>query len=115
MTAIFAYVQNDIAFIAADTCRTDKVVPFVAHKVHRWSEHILIAQTGPSRSLTRLIFEMMIVRDNGAELAKRDGLERVFSKFYKKCCVEAAGTLVVACAADGNSPAEIFTLDSKHE
>jgi 20S proteasome alpha/beta subunit len=62
MTAIFAYAEDDTAFIGADTRRAVLELSSVVTKIHRWSEHILLAQTGAGKPMTELIYAMMVTR-----------------------------------------------------
>jgi hypothetical protein len=43
VTAIFAYADSDIAFIASDTKREQFGFQTVANKTVRWSENIVIS------------------------------------------------------------------------
>jgi hypothetical protein len=121
MTAIFAYTEDEIAFIAADTRRATAagLMSAVAAKVHRWSEYILLAQTGAGTHMTRLVQEMMLLRDKHSDRENLEGLTATFKALREKHYAEAtkqskytvAGTLLAACAADGISPAQIVTFD----
>lgn len=83
MTAIFSYVKDDIAFIAADTRRGILGLTGVATKVHhRWSEHILLAQTGAGAPMTELPCEMTVWRDRNPGLVTLQGLAGVFARLH---------------------------------
>lgn len=119
MTAIFAYCDRATAFIAADTKRVDKTFASVARKAFRWSEAIVFAQTGTGKYLGELGGQMMAARDQHAQLDLRENLIGLFRRFRKdqhdRAVADigpqkALGRLVVACAAEGASPPEIFTL-----
>lgn len=124
MTAIFAYVKDDIAFIGADSYRTTpQGWSFVVTKVHRWSEHILIAQAGYGVPMTKLIYDMMIARDHDyGQYSTLAGLTALFKCLHKQHfnassnsqstqALSVQGTLVVANTCDGKTPAQIQSLD----
>lgn len=121
MTAIFAYVSDDVAFLAADTKRAVPLLPLstMAMKVHQWSEHVLIAQTGAGEAVSELIATMILWRDRNPELISFSGLVQLFDKlrpcFFKRAVkrskITVAGTIVVACAAHDRCPAQVATFD----
>ncbi len=109
MTAIFAYAKDDISFIAADSRRgilpTTEVL-----KVHQWSEHILIAQTGDGPAMTKLIHKMLEIRDNCAD--QTTDLPTLTSIFkIKTLGKNICGKFVVAVASHGQDKAQIQTFD----
>lgn len=62
MTAIFAFADHGVAFVAADTRRTPAGKPnhhFTAPKFYRWSDEVLLAQSGEAHALTLLILKML--------------------------------------------------------
>lgn len=62
MTAIFAYVTADIAFIAGDTLRVDPsglLPPMTICKIHYWSESVIFGQAG-SQHQSSMISEMKL-------------------------------------------------------
>lgn len=119
MTAIYAYVCDDLAFISADTRRAIWELSSVVTKVHRWSEHILLAQTGSGVPLSELLCEMTVWRDRNPTLIPFSGLAQVISKLAPQrhaaakaqSPISVNGTIVAACASDGASPAQIVTFD----
>jgi hypothetical protein len=119
MTAIYAYVEDDTAFIGVDTRRAIGLLSSVVTKVHRWSEHILLAQTGAGKAVTELIYAMMVTRDNNPAFVSFADLSKIFDLHQKKMYqaaqanskVTIVGTLVAACASDATAPAQIATFD----
>jgi hypothetical protein len=62
MTAVFAFADRGVAFVAADTRRTPSGKPnhhFTATKFYRWSDEVLLVQSGEAHALTRLILQML--------------------------------------------------------
>jgi hypothetical protein len=119
MTAIFTFVNNGVAFVGADTRRAIGALSSVVTKVHRWSDRILLAQTGAGAPLTELITEMTVWRDRNPGLASFSGLKQVFDRLrpvhYAKAItaskVTVIGTIVVVCGGEAASPAQIVTFD----
>jgi len=120
MTAIFTYVEDDTAFICADARRAIHVLSSIATKVHhRWSEYILLAQTGAGEPMTELLCEMTVWRDRQPGLVTFQGLVDVFNHLRPKHYAAATnrlkiavnGIVVAACASDGQTPAQIVTFD----
>jgi hypothetical protein len=59
MTAIFAFVSADVAFVAGDSLRSYAIWGAArAHKVHIWSDRIVIGQCGDGKFLSELIEEV---------------------------------------------------------
>ena len=94
----------------------------MVEKVHRWSETVLLAQTGAGRPMTRLIQKMMFNRDHDyPKNSTGEGLKSLYSSLRPLLYNEELrtsrsrsalnGTFVVVVASDGIAPAEIFTLD----
>lgn len=124
MTAIFVYADSDVVFIASDTKREAFCFPTVACKTTRWSENILISQTGFGEGLQRLVGEMLSWQHRDPVLLTGGGVVRAFKQLAAgRLAAEAAnmkhafnaknvgGTLVVAEAPHGGAPGAIFTLD----
>jgi hypothetical protein len=78
LTAIFAFVEDGTAFIAADTKRAMTGFVSAAKKIHYWSDHILIAQTGIAKPLACLISEMILWRDRQPSFRTFDGLVELY-------------------------------------
>ena len=126
MTAIFAYVKDTTAFVAADTCRADPLgffLPKIVNKVYFWSDHIVIAQTGAGRPLEQL---MKMMNDTKLKTGDQSvtGLVNAFAQNRAACLtssqnvskigqssVPVRGTLIAACARDDLNQAQIVTFD----
>jgi hypothetical protein len=124
VTAIFAYADSDIAFIASDTKREQLGFQTVANKTIRWSENIVISQTGFGEGLQRLIGEMMSWQHRDPSMLTSAGVAHAFRQVaatrrteeigrlqHKNLAGAVAGTLVVIEAPRDGRPGVIFTLD----
>lgn len=124
MTAIFAYADSDVAFVASDTKRQVLGYPTVACKTIRWSENIIISQTGFGEGLQRLVGEMMAWQHRNPVMLTGKGVVHAFNQLaagrlateigmlkYAANTKNVSGTLVVAEAPRGGAPGTIFTLD----
>lgn len=119
MTAIFTFVSDDVAFVGVDTRRAIGALSSVVTKVHRWSDKILLAQTGAGAPLSELISEMAVWRDRNPGLVSFSGLTQIFNRLraqhYDRAVgqskVVVLGTVVAVCAAGLGSPAQIVTFD----
>lgn len=117
MTAIFAYVEDGIAFVASDTCRMAIGIPLPATKIHAWSDNVLIAQAGEARFLTKALVEL---RSHAGALGDSDNhFINNFNAIRERYWLEAvgyyeekrlpapSGTLLVASAV----PSQITIVD----
>lgn len=122
MTAIFAFVENGTAFVAADTRRAAPGLQSVATKVYYWSEHILIAQTGVAKPLDGLVNEMILWRDRKSQFREFAGLVELYKHRRPDHQAKAAaalgvsvgmvcGSIIVAVAENLTDTATIATLD----
>ena len=124
MTAIFAYADSDIAFVASDTKREQFGFQTVADKTIRWSENIVISQTGFGEGLQRLTGEMMSWRHRHPSMLTGAGIAHAFCQLaatrrteeiarlqHKSLAGAVAGALVVIEAPRDGRPGVIFTLD----
>lgn len=124
MTAIFTYVGDDVAFVASDTKRDVYGYATVAPKAVRWSENIVISQTGFGEGLQRLIGELMSWQHRDPKMLTSAGIEHAFGQVaderlqaeidrlkHQEHAGKVAGMLIVTEAARSGSPARIVTLD----
>jgi hypothetical protein len=124
MTAIFVYADSDIAFVASDTKREVCGFTTVACKTMRWSENILISQTGFGEGLQRLVGEMLAWQHRHPMMLTGAGVEHAFKQLaagrlkaevamlkHSYNAKNIGGSLVVAEAPRGGSPGAILTLD----
>lgn len=124
MTALFVFVEGPVAFIASDTKRggTYGFPPTLATKTRRWSERVLIGQTGDGEGLDRLVGEMASWQHRDPQFSTANGVELAFDKSSKfrleyeryqrmQFAKSIGGTLVVAEAEYGPHPASIRTID----
>lgn len=124
MTAIFTYVGGDIAFVASDTKRDVYGYATVALKAVRWSENIVISQTGFGEGLQRLIGELMSWQHRHPMMLTSAGIAHAFGQVAdqrlqaeidrltrKADAHKVDGTLIVTEAARGGNAAQIMTLD----
>lgn len=122
MTAIFAFAERDVTFVASDTKRGLSVGgSFTARKTQVWDERTLIAQTGFGEGLQRLVGEMLarqhvhpsFVQPGGAaasfEIVRAFRLE--YERHHAKTASAVGGTLVVVEGGYLTTPASITTLD----
>lgn len=128
MTAIFVYADSDVAFVASDTKREVCGYPTVACKTTRWSENILISQTGFGEGLQRLVGEMLSWQHRAPVMLTGEGVTRAFKQLAaKRLAAEGAlmkhpsnaskidGTLIVVEAPRGGGPGAILTLEWRSE
>ena len=130
MTAIFVYADNTIAFAAADTMR---VIPgfaaVSAEKIHRWGDHVVLAQAGDGNFLSKLVFELQLKKPmiDAAYPALPDdqrliqAFRNMQPSYYSNACqavsklasgsAHISGTLLVGSSADAHGPARIHSLD----
>lgn len=123
MTAIFAYADGDVAFVAGDAARTYPVFGRLnAIKVHRWSDTVLLAQAGDGVFLTRLLLRMRerapAIRHHHASLASDQQFIQAFQSMrpnYVSGSIRAGGRgggiVLIAAAADAFGPARINSVD----
>ncbi|MGC1457657.1 MAG: hypothetical protein WA825_05220 [Steroidobacteraceae bacterium] len=123
MTAIFVYADSDIAFVASDTKREQLGYQTVANKTVRWSENIVISQTGFGEGLQRLTGEMMSWQHRDPRMLTGAGIAHAFrqvaatrrtdeiGRLQHGIAGAVAGTLVVVEAPRDGTPGVIFTLD----
>jgi hypothetical protein len=124
MTAIFAYADSEVAFVASDTKRETLGYPTVACKTTRWSENIIISQTGFGEGLQRLVGEMLAWQHRHPTMLTGAGVVHAFNQLaanrlaaeigmlkHPANAPTVSGTLVVIEAPRGGLPGTIFTLD----
>lgn len=121
MTALFAYADNEVAFIASDTCRAQGIMQFVAAKTSQWSDVVLIAQTGFGEGLQRLSGEMKARQHLRPEWRGLQGVEDLFTKHrayrleferhHNKTPNTINGTLLAVQAGTFRGPPRIATYD----
>jgi len=124
MTAIFAYANSEVAFVASDTKRETSGYQTVACKTTRWSENIIISQTGYGEGLQRLVGEMLAWQHRNPKMLTGAGVMHVFKQLaanrltaeidmlkHPANAPTVSGTLVVVEAQRGGLPGTIFTLD----
>ncbi len=123
MTAIYAYANEQFAFVAGDTLRVDRNnMHQTVSKVHHWSDSVLIAQAGEAQFLSDLILKL--VRLMGFFPPTYEGFIEAFRQVNSAtwCAAEESyekkgagpvpeGTLLVAAAANGPTPARIHRVD----
>jgi hypothetical protein len=119
MTAIFAYAAKNIAFVAGDTCRTSKAnLQYEACKMYPWSEHVLLAQAGEAEFLTDLICRL-IARVSPLASTKFGfitNFQQIHDRFWRRAQKRyggnsPAGTVLIASASIGGTPATIDKID----
>ena len=128
MTAIFAYADSEIAFVASDTKRALLGFETTASKSIRWSESIIVAQTGFGEGLQRLTGEMMSWQHRNPMMLTGAGVAHAFHQtararrtaelaMLRKGSPASAvgGTLVVVEAPRIGTSGSIFTLDWQAE
>lgn len=122
MTALFAFADQDTAFIAGDSLRADPLglfPPATVTKIHVWSDEVLFGQAGTAR-LGTLIADMLAAQSTvpadatglvAAFQALRDAHHQAALTANRKIAALCQGTLLVAVAANAHAPAQLFTLD----
>ncbi|SMH61544.1 hypothetical protein [Azospirillum agricola] len=122
MTALFAFANQDTAFIAGDSLRADPLglfPPATVTKIHVWSDAVLFGQAGSSR-LGALIAAMLASRSTvsadatglvAAFQALRDAHHQAALTANRKIAALCQGTLLVAAAANVHVSAQLFTLN----
>lgn len=120
MTAIYAYASGDIAFVAGDTRRgfNRGMIPVTSCKLHRWSDHVLLAAAGEAEFLTDLIHRML---SRVAPLSPTSAdfictFRQVHDNYWARAQrryngASPSGTVLVASAAHGGIPANIVEID----
>ncbi|MBB5710887.1 hypothetical protein [Sphingomonas xinjiangensis] len=124
MTAIFTFVGGDVAFVASDTKREVHGYATVAPKAVRWSENIVIPQTGFGEGLKRLIGELMSWQHRHPSMLTSVGIAHAFGQVAdarlqaeidrlarQANADKVDGTLIVTEASRSGSAAQIMTLD----
>ena len=130
MTAIFAYAQNDIAFVAGDSLRNITLLgPTTVQKVHQWSPTVVFAQAGDGTFQSRLIANVLTLQPNLVASHPNDPddvrLIHSYTQLWPTYWAQASayfsklasgnahirGTILVAAAADNHGPARIHAID----
>jgi hypothetical protein len=129
MTAIFAFVDGDSAFVAGDTKRGVYPYEVGASKVYEWSDGVVFAQAGDGNFQSKLIAQMRLERPliqlHHPNFTDEQRLIEAFKKLqpsHYKTAVESdtfkkigaehiTGTILVAAAQHGAIPARIHILD----
>lgn len=124
MTAIFTYVGGDVAFTASDTKRAVYGFATIAPKALRWSENVVISQTGFGEGLQRLIGELMSWQHRNSSMLTSAGIAHAFGQVadgrlqaeidrlkHQSNAHKVDGTLIVTEAARNGGAAQIMTLD----
>jgi len=122
VTAVVAYADAEIAFVAGDTSRTYAGnVSIRACKVHRWSDSVLLAQAGEAEHLTKLIAAVLplggFYGGNHHEFLKcfrqLNGTHwnNAVQSYTAKGKATPEGTILIACASTPADPAQVYKLD----
>lgn len=130
MTAIFAYVDSDVAFVAGDSLRNFSGWGAVrARKVHHWSDRTVFAQCGDGKFLSLLIQEVKTAQAflpiQFPNLSDDARLLQALAHFqpthYASACkavsklasgsAHITGTILVASTADSFGPERISSFD----
>jgi hypothetical protein len=112
MTAIVAYAEEGLAFVAGDSKRVS--ANFAVTKVHRWGKAVVFAQAGNALHLSNMIAQMLALRFHHGDHLQgfRDALGEVRKTFHDRAVavkkasrtpdlVDSDGMLLVADAVSG--------------
>ncbi|MEG3172151.1 hypothetical protein U1708_07980 [Sphingomonas sp. ZB1N12] len=70
MTAVFAFVQNDVIFLASDT-RRGSTYPLTVQKIHSWSDEVILGQAGNGAHQSGLIADLRNRRGHAAHATEQ--------------------------------------------